>query len=580
MDLIDKANELLRQKKFGELDLVIEELSESDPKVAKELSLQKWADLGDQKELEKTFDEYLEEYPDIPTSNRIVAAQLKYDLGKYEEAMKIVNNVFLDEPNNFSAGELNYACSVNIKQHQQALDIATNMVSEAIRLEQPEEVIANYRRNQLVATTLVGRFEDTLKLWDEIEPLFDRFSNNRDAVTYACLVKSLDCVGRHAEALEVIKNNGLDSEAYEASTSSELELIIPQVYLNNDLVDESFERYRKLITKYADSAEPKWNFSLALVATGKLQEGFDLMEIRWDWKDFPSKKRKFSSPKYEGEDLEGKTILIWGEQGVGDQLLYLTLLPFILKKNPKEVTVEVSHKLIKLVKEWYPEVKVRGDDVVDTVGQSVYDRLDFQTPAGSLMRLVIKEHGDLPNDHRFMRIKPEARSAFLPKHLLNKRVIVGLSWRSSLLTEQRLFNYMSVDAAAVIVESCPDDIGFIALQYAMNEEEKETLRKYPNVLVPDDDFYEDVYSNGYYTGCCDCVVTAGTVTVQLAGMFNVPCLTWLPRRDWVLFGRDHYPWFKNTLVVRGEAAWDQDAMLTELIRKLRILLRLDEKTLH
>jgi len=68
--------------------------------------------------------------------------------------------------------------------------------------------------------------------------------------------------------------------------------------------------------------------------------------------------------------------------------------------------------------------------------------------------------------------------------------------------------------------------------------------------------------------------------VQLAGIFGVPVLTWLPKRDWVLLGQEHYPWFDNMLVVRGDANWDKESMLAELKRKLKIMLRIDRPALH
>ena len=71
MDLVKRANQLSSPKKFGELDLVIDKLRGKEPQIASELCLQKWANLGDTKELEKCFDEYLEQYDTVPASNRL-----------------------------------------------------------------------------------------------------------------------------------------------------------------------------------------------------------------------------------------------------------------------------------------------------------------------------------------------------------------------------------------------------------------------------------------------------------------------------------------------------------------------------
>ena len=85
-----------------------------------------------------------------------------------------------------------------------------------------------------------------------------------------------------------------------------------------------------------------------------------------------------------GEDLTGKRIVVWGEQGIGDQLLFLTLLPIVLSKNPEEVVVEVSKKIIPLVQRWYPEVTVQPDGIVDTIGHQNYETIRLQHSVGDL----------------------------------------------------------------------------------------------------------------------------------------------------------------------------------------------------
>ena len=578
MDLVKRANQLLAAKKFGELDLVIDKLRAKEPQIAYELCLQKWANLGDTKELEKCFDEYFDRFDNVPNSNRLTAASLKHDLEKYDEALVVAERVFETEPSNFSAAEIIFSCAVNLQQSKLALRVASTMVDEAERLNEPETVVLDYKIKQLMGTALVGLYPETLGIWDELLPQFEKYPARLDASVFACVLRSLDGVGNIDEALRLIDEYGLEADEY--PSTSELEMVLPQIYVSAGQDDKALNSYRRVAEKYQDRAEPRWNYSLGLLATGRLREGFEQFEIRWQWRDFPSKKRLFSSPRWEGESLEGKSILVWGEQGVGDQLLFLSLLPFVLEKSPADLTIEVSYKLIKLVKEWYPEATVRGDDVVDTVGQSVYDQLDFQIPSGSLMRLVANSNGSIAVNKRLMRLKQDAKDVFLPPHLLEKRVIVGLSWRSTLITETREFNYLSVLAAEEIVTSLPNDIGFICLQYAMTDEEKKLMGKYDNVLVPEEDFFDDVYSNAYHTGCCDVVVTAGTIVVQLAGIFSVPVLTWLPKRDWVLLGQDNYPWFDNILVVRGDANWDKESMLAELLRKLKIMLRIKPPALH
>ena len=186
---------------------------------------------------------------------------------------------------------------------------------------------------------------------------------------------------------------------------------------------------------------------------------------------------------------------MWGEQGVGDQLLFLTLLPYVLKKNPSTLVIEVSEKLVSLVSKWYPEAIVRDDRVKHTGGQLIYDELDFNIPSGSLMGLVFRTYGELRIPRRYMRVPSDARSKLLPSDFSNKKWIVGISWRSHYLNESRTFNYLNVHAVVRILELFPEDIGFVSSQYSITDDERALLTEFDNIFVPDEDFFDRVDIN-------------------------------------------------------------------------------------
>mgnify|MGYP004170593247 FL=1 len=79
----------------------------------------------------------------------------------------------------------------------------------------------------------------------------------------------------------------------------------------------------------------KWNLSLAQLRTGRFREGFKNYEIRWLWPDFPSPRRTFEKPNFNTiseKDLAANTykkskIMVWYEQGIGDQLRFFSALP-------------------------------------------------------------------------------------------------------------------------------------------------------------------------------------------------------------------------------------------------------------
>ena len=85
--------------------------------------------------------------------------------------------------------------------------------------------------------------------------------------------------------------------------------------------------FRRSIVCRPDEATFHWNLALALLADGQLGEGFDEYEWRWETESFPTKKRDVTQPEWDGTPLEGRTLLIVAEQGVGDALQFLRFVP-------------------------------------------------------------------------------------------------------------------------------------------------------------------------------------------------------------------------------------------------------------
>ena len=539
------------------------------PKLSSELRLMIYSNSQNQDDLELEFDQYISTYSDIDTSNLLAAATLKFELGKYQEAIRICERVIDHDHSNFEAATLIYKANINRKDYYSALSNCQMIIAEAGRLARPETELVHYRLQEIIPRTMIGQYAEVTKLWESLVHFETKYPDHFAEVLLGCYLQSLVALNRLRDAKDFLVKRDLEN-----SEDPHLLLIIPNLWQQLGDKERCVKAYNKLLEARPELIEPQWNYSLALLAMGELAEGTRRYESRWKWDDFPSSKRRFSSPQWKGEDLKGKSIIVWGEQGVGDQLLFLTLLPFVLEQKPAEVIVEVSTKLVPLVERWYPEVKVRDDLVKDTVGQFIYDNLDFQIPSGSLMGILFSATGSICGKRRHLVVPENIRDELLPVSFKNKRVIVGVSWRSHWVTETRSGNYLNVHSIVQLRELLPSNIGFVCLQYRLTNEERDLLSGYEDIFIPDADFFENVDSNALYAGCCDLVFTAATVVLQLAGIYGRPILTWLPKQDWVLLGQEHYPWFDNVVVVRGDPYWDQTSMYLELVRKLKIILKL------
>ena len=104
----------------------------------------------------------------------------------------------------------------------------------------------------------------------------------------------------------------------------------------------------ELVEQEPASAEAHWNLSTALLMLGDYVRGWKEYEWRWQWNGFPSPKRGFAQPQWEGQPLEGATIVLHAEQGFGDTLQFVRYAPLVAQRGGR-VVLEVQPGLKRLL---------------------------------------------------------------------------------------------------------------------------------------------------------------------------------------------------------------------------------------
>ena len=184
------------------------------------------------------------------------------------------------------------------------------------------------------------------------------------------------------------------------------------------------------------------------------------MEWRWKTPKFLSQQRHFLQPIWDGkEDLNDKRILIWCEQGVGDTINWSFLLPFIARQA-KHVILECQEKLIPLLTRSFPDIEIKA---ADRSRDKERDDFDVHLPMGSLYRHFIDDITQNPKPDSYLIPDPE-RVKFWKERLnsIGKGLYIGISWKSSVMSSERLPNYSSISEWSEIL-SIPD-VTFINLQ--------------------------------------------------------------------------------------------------------------------
>jgi tetratricopeptide (TPR) repeat protein len=338
----------------------------------------------------------------------------------------------------------------------------------------------------------------------------------------------------------------------------------------------SMRRYQRAAALEPTYAEAWSNMGLSAQKTGDMTRGerlFDrALRVRDGWPDYAY---RFASGKvgrgrapamapWRGEKLApGQRLLVWREQGLGDEILFASMYRDLLARGVDAV-FECDPRLTGLLSRALPDgVTVRGE-TVDARGRETLVQPDCarHIPAGSLSRLLRGRVADFPSQAPGADFPSQAPSADFPPQApwlapdpvlaarlrerleaaCGDRLRVGLAWRSGLMTAERAAAYLRLSDYAPLFEL--SGVAWVNLQYGDCAAEIAAAEARFGVRIetwPDLDLKNDLESAAALTAGLDLVITPAVSVGEIAAALGVP--VWrLGARDWTQLGTDARPW--------------------------------------
>lgn len=281
------------------------------------------------------------------------------------------------------------------------------------------------------------------------------------------------------------------------------------------------------------SAMARHNRALALLSLGRLREA---------WSDYDAGfavgerfHRDFGVKSYAGEPLAGKTLLIYAEQGVGDEVFFAGWIPYFVERA-QQVIVECDVRLAALFKRSFPDIQVHGGSKHDSVNwiRNV-GTVDFQIPMGNLPRFA--------SNSTFQGRVPGAYLRAAPKQLLgwHKRLAelgpglrVGMSWRGGATPYARATRSIPLPEWVAILRT--PDVHFVSAQYGTTPQElseASALAGRPVHYWSETESLSDLESFSALLSSLDLVIAVDNSTVHLCSALGVPVFCLIPYvPDW------------------------------------------------
>jgi tetratricopeptide (TPR) repeat protein len=317
-----------------------------------------------------------------------------------------------------------------------------------------------------------------------------------------------------------------------------------------------------------------YKMSYPYLSKGDLGKGWAMYEYGFKPNNVLSRgpKRKFHVPQWKGQPIHGQKLLIWREQGLGDELMFFHTISEVFAYCD-DVIIECEYRLVSLFERSFPNCLVRAQEFSALTGASPHGDFDFHIPVGSLLQLYRNDISSFSRNRPYLKAAPNRISDFSErlKTFKNKK-LVGICWRSGTVSVERNIHYAPLSSWKPIFDI--DNIIFVNLQYGDCVKEIEEAKKILNIEIvnwPDLDLRNDLEGVAALIANMDCVVSVGTAVAQMAGALGIP-LKLLVSRDWVLLGQNQYPWFGNTELFASDVLQPVEPLIPQLAKQLQISL--------
>lgn len=285
--------------------------------------------------------------------------------------------------------------------------------------------------------------------------------------------------------------------------------------------DEAESAFKNALLLNKEYPSAHLNLANLYLSEFKFEMGWAEYEWRFLALESAQPIREVDLPKWDGSSIDG--ILIIGEQGIGDQILYASMLRD-LGGLAKSITVILDDKLIDIFSRSFPEYRICGKDSDIDV-----DLYDAYMPIGDLGKYFRLEVGAFSNQSPYI-LNDASIKVISPisKGGLSERII-GLSWRSS---NKKIGFDKSISLRELLPILSLKESRFINLQYGETKLEQDDLRISNNIALETIEglnLYDDVEGVLSAIASCDIVVTTSNTTAHLAGALGKETLLLLPK---------------------------------------------------
>ena len=431
-------------------------------------------------------------------------------------------------------------------------------------------VAAHQQNNNSLAKTLVETAislkKDAPDYYNNLGLIYRALNGSKEA--NQAFRKAIKINPKHSNALSNLASLLRYDEKYEESLSFSRQAIdcnpnnidalnnLGNSLWDSGLYAEAIKTYRKAVKIQPTFALSHWNLALALLSMGEYEEGFQQMSWRWKWAKFPGKKRVFNKPRWHGEDISNKTILLHPEQGLGDTLQFMRYSTLV-KKVAKRVILELPREIIPLA--MYQGL---ANKIIQT-GETPAD-FDLHSHLIDLPGIFGTTPNTVPQKIPYIKIKKDIIKKWVKyqKQFSGKKI--GINWRGNLDNPVEKIRGIPLPHLSQLFQL--PGVSWFNLQKG-NEKSVEPLIDTTQLINTGPAPLEETAG---LISTLDLIITSDTLIAHLAGALGKPVWILLhhsPDWRWMTTGK-YSNWYPTASLFRQPRSGDWNSVVADVYQNI------------
>lgn len=356
------------------------------------------------------------------------------------------------------------------------------------------------------------------------------------------------------------------------------------LYINEGLPDRAITHLVEALKVDANHPQAQWNLSLAYLETGQYEKGFALYGAGKRAAVRADRNFTVSGPTPEWDGTPGKTIVVYGEQGIGDEIMFASLLPRVMQDCT--VIFECHKKLHRLFSNSFPEIPIYGTREDERImwiggpdGKPRYN-IDAKIAIGDLPKFYIKSLDDF---HGKPYIIPTSQAQIkwadkFDEVFKEQKPVIGINWIGGHKKTRVEVRSLTLEQLLPVLKQ---DAYFVSLQYTDGcENEIFEFEQKHGIKIhhwPEGSKNEQYDETGGMVANCDLVITCCSSIVHLAGSMGTPCWVLTPSRPaWrYRLDLDYMPWYgkRVTLFRQKPGSIEWGPVVDEVASSLETIIK-------